>query len=205
MSGLWVAINTMRILSVWQMLRVFSAPKDGVVYEPSWVYDVSITFNDDTAEEVAAYSRIDEGDADLLAQDQRVSARCESELTFGARVIVQRPSTSTLAAIKVTEPAEDGLSSVVLVDSKSRAAKSTFSRAAVLSVAPAPTSAQAGHPVHAIYPDASGSHRLWFYRVMSGVLRCGELVNVEFDDSSSDTLAVYNVQDRSPNSSSRGA
>jgi hypothetical protein len=51
------------------MFRVFSAPKDGVVYEPSWVYAVSITFNDNTAEEVAAYSRIDEGDADLLAQD----------------------------------------------------------------------------------------------------------------------------------------
>jgi methylglyoxal synthase len=38
------------------------------------VYTVSITFNEDTAEEVAAYSRIDEGEADLLAQDQRVSA-----------------------------------------------------------------------------------------------------------------------------------
>jgi hypothetical protein len=113
---------------------------------------------------------------------------------------VQRPSASTLAAIKVTEPAEDG-SSVVLVDSKSRAATST----AVLSVAPAPTSAQTGHPVRAIYPDASGSHRVWFYCVISGVSCGGELVNVKFDDSSSDTLAVCDMQDRSSNSSSRGA
>jgi hypothetical protein len=68
---------------------------------------------------------------------------------------MQRPSTSTLAAIKVTEPAENG-SSVVLVNSTSRAATST----AVLSVTPAPTSALTGHPVRAIYPDASGSHRV---------------------------------------------
>jgi hypothetical protein len=134
-----------------------------------------------------------------------VSARCKTELTFGARVIVQRPSTSTLAAIKVTEPAEDGRSSVMIVNSKSRAATSTLSRAAVLSVAPAPTLAQAGQRVRAIYPDASGSHRIWLYCVISGVSRCGELVNVKFGDSSRDTLAVYDVQDRSPNSSSRGA
>jgi hypothetical protein len=76
MSGLWVAINTMTITSVRQMFRVFSAPNDGVFYELSWVYAVSITFIDDTAEEVVAYSRIDEGNTDLLAQDQRVSTRC---------------------------------------------------------------------------------------------------------------------------------
>jgi hypothetical protein len=113
---------------------------------------------------------------------------------------VQRPSDSTLAAIKVTEPAEDG-SSVVLVDIKSRAATST----AVLSVAPAPTLAHTDHPVRAIYPDASGSHRLWFSCVISGVSRRGELVNVKFDNSSGDTLAVCDVQDRSSNTFSRGA
>jgi hypothetical protein len=188
----WVAIDGMKILHGRQMFRIFWAPKDGVVYEPSWVYAASISFNDDTAEEVAAYNRIDEGDADLLAQDQRVNALCEAELTVGARVIVQRPS--ALAAGKVTELAEDG-SAVVLVHNKGRAAASTFSRDAVLSFAPTPTSAQADHPVRAIYPDASGSHRLWFYGVISGVSRGGELVDVKFDDGSSDTLAVYDVQD----------
>jgi hypothetical protein len=72
----WVAIDGMKILHGRQMFRIFWAPKDGVVYEPSWVYATSISFNDDTAEEVAAYNRIDEGDADLLAQ---VTARaCRS-------------------------------------------------------------------------------------------------------------------------------
>jgi hypothetical protein len=156
-----VTIDGIKILNGRQMILVFWEPTDGVVYEPSWVYTASMTINDDTAEEVAAYNRIDEGDADLLAQDQRVDALCEAEITLRARVIVQRPLTGALAAGKVMELAVDG-SVVDLVDGKGRATStaSTFSRDAVVSVAPAPTSAQVGYPVRAIYPDASGAHRL---------------------------------------------